>query len=115
MSRLKGCVNECCVSQQKKRKYKEKDSFCLNCGGRLLCLCKKCRAVLIDDYDGTLCNECKMKAREKNAKLLKFAGKSLVACGSVAVVFTTAFPKLRQISGIISRVKKKKQAKRHMA
>ncbi len=108
MGKLKGCTNEECVSCQKKKKYKEKDSFCINCGGILICLCKKCRTVLPCDAEGDLCEQCAQKAQEKSEKLLRIAKKTLLVGGSVAVVLKTAFPKLLQISSISAKLKKKK-------
>ncbi len=107
MGKLKGCTCEGCISAQKKKKYKEKDSYCINCGNALVLLCKKCRTPLAPEHEDALCSECAERAREKNEKTVKALGKAVLIGGSVAVVLTTAFPKLKQVSNITKKLKKK--------
>ncbi len=109
MARLKGCIAEECISCKKKKKYKEKDSYCVNCGGELSLICKKCRVVLDKDAQDKLCPDCAEAARVKNEKRVKLAGKALVLGAGSAIVLVTAFPKLKNVSALSKKLKKKKK------
>ena len=106
MPKIKACTNEACVANQKKKKYKKDDLFCLKCGEELSFICKKCRCILTEDQ-GALCDECEAKAREKAKKNVKILGKATMITASAAVVLVTAFPKLKKVSSLTKLIKKK--------
>lgn len=89
MGRVKGCVNEECVTHLKKIKYKETENFCSKCGVGLVYVCKghNCYTFL-EENDGTYCVRCQAKRDDNKDKVMKAAaqvGGIAVAAGGFAV------------------------------
>lgn len=87
MGKVKGCVNQDCISRQKKIKYKEAETVCPECGQNLSFVCPKCFTVLSEN-DGKYCIRCAEGKKDIRDKALKVAG-TTVGC-IVAVVGTVA-------------------------
>lgn len=87
MGKIKGCINQNCSANQKKKKYKEKETICPECGQELSFVCPKCFTVL-QENDGKYCIRCTEGKKDSRDKALKIAG-TAVSC-VVAIVGTVA-------------------------
>ena len=89
MGRVKGCVNEECITHLKNIKYKETENFCSKCGVGLVQVCKghNCYTFL-EENDGKYCVRCQAKRDDNKDKVKKaatYVGGMAVAAGGCAV------------------------------
>lgn len=98
MGRVKGCINETCVANQKKITYKEADDYCSKCGNKLYYVCKECYTQLPDDSE-KYCVRCLAEKQDRKDHTLKIAG-GVVAAVGIAVVSTG-----KQVIKVISKLK----------
>lgn len=65
MGRVKGCINEACIANQKKITFKEVDDYCSKCGNMLFYVCRECYTQLPDDA-AKYCESCTAKKQDRN-------------------------------------------------
>lgn len=93
MGRVKGCINHECSANQEKRKYKENDIICAECGQDLSYVCTKCFTALAES-DGKYCIRCSENKKDKRDKTLKIGGTAfgvLATVATIAVTIVSAF------------------------
>lgn len=104
MLRVKGCVNETCVANQKKITYKEADDYCSKCGSKLHYVCKECYTQLPDDSE-KYCVRCLAEKQDRKDKTknhaLKIAGGAVGAAG----VVVASIGKGKEIIKVIAKLK----------
>lgn len=93
MRRVKGCINNACVANQKKITYKIDDDFCSKCGNKLYYVCKKCYTQLPDDYSKKYCMRC-LAEKHDNQHEWKKAGSVALAVAPFALGFGKKFLKV---------------------
>lgn len=64
MGKVKGCINEACISNQKKITFKEVENYCSKCGDKLFYVCRECYTQLPDDAD-KYCERCIAKKQDR--------------------------------------------------
>ncbi len=92
--RSKGCPNEGCARNAKKHLYKADEHYCVECGSKLVYVCRgrDCfRPLVSDDPSVTLCAHCQAKRddrlqRARNTAAAVAGGAAGVAAGAKLVV-----------------------------
>ena len=86
MANVKGCLNDNCVENAKKTKFKEDALYCSKCGERLVYVCPSCFKEL-SDRNEKICSDCQRKKddnKEKRKEKIKAArGVALAAAKMV--------------------------------
>lgn len=82
--RSKGCPNEKCRRNSKNFFYKAEDNFCVECGSKLVYVCRECFGPLAsDDPSAILCARCQSEKEDQRDKVLKMGA---AVAGGAAVV-----------------------------
>ena len=76
---IKGCINEECIANKKKMKYKKDDVYCPKCGSKLVHVCKKCYRPI--EGDKKLCMRCEAGNKDMISNIKKVVG----AAGALAL------------------------------
>lgn len=92
-NRKKGCPNEACIMNSKKKRQKSDIDYCPKCGTKLVYVCVKCFREIEDiDRRHRICSLCEAKDAEKRQKVLDNvkngagkAGKVIVGVGTPIV------------------------------
>lgn len=83
--RSKGCPNEECARNSKKHLYKADEHYCVECGSKLVYVCRDCFGPLAgDDPSVVLCRRCQGKRDDRREKAVKVAGSVATAVVGVA-------------------------------
>lgn len=90
MSIIKGCINPDCEAYIRKRNYKEKDTYCSECGKELAFVCKKCHTRLTEPKKYCVLHESKKRDKTNNTKNV------LLGAASIAVTAATIIKKYRK-------------------
>jgi hypothetical protein len=83
MGRVKGCMNESCLANQKSITYKEENDYCSKCGNKLYNVCKKCYTQLPDNA-AKYCVRCLAEKQDRKDKAKDHARK--IGGGIVATI-----------------------------
>lgn len=87
MGRVKGCMNESCLANQKSITYKEENDYCPKCGNKLYNVCKKCYTQLPDNA-ARYCVRCIAEKQDRKDKAkdraLKIGVSMITAIGIAA-------------------------------
>ena len=83
--RSKGCPNEECKRNSKKYLYRAEDNYCVECGSKLVYVCRECSGPLASDEPSvTLCARCQSEKEDQRDKALKMG--AAVAGGAAGIV-----------------------------
>ncbi len=113
--RAKGCPNEACECNKKKRLYKADDRYCVKCGSELLWVCRRCfRRLHSDDPSQSLCRVCQAEHEDLIQKVKKGGGAIVGGVGTVvtggAIVAQKYGPQIAggaaKVAGAASRILK---------
>ena len=97
MGRVKGCINETCIANQKKFTFKEVDDYCSKCGNTLYYVCKKCHTQLPDDSE-KYCMRCLAEKQDRKDSALTIASGLVLTLGLVV-------SKGKKVINVISKLK----------
>lgn len=110
--RSKGCPNEECARNQEKFRYKANEHFCVECGTRLVYVCRKCFGHLDSDSpSAVLCGHCQAEVEDRNDRVVKAAGAAAAGVaglvGSAKIAVDRFGPELRRgVAAIMRQVGK---------
>ena len=101
MRRVKGCTNKACITNKKRKLYKEEDKYCSKCGKELNYVCKKCYTQLPND-SGKYCVRCIAEIDDRRDKQKKWAGVVVLGATGLAV---TVMKKGKNLLGFLNKLK----------
>lgn len=103
MARVKGCVNDKCITHKNKVLYKETEEYCSKCGNKLSYVCKtKNCYTFLEEYDGKYCIKCQVRKDDRRDEIKKGV---LQAGGVVLTIGGVAFKKGKEIVKHIPKLK----------
>lgn len=112
--RIKGCPNENCPENIKKKKYSADDNFCKKCGMPLIYVCAICHKEIEDIAGHRLCMSCEAAQKDDGGKLAhaaKNAGREVKQkAAKGAVVVKEKAPIALEKAKVIAKNKKAQKA-----
>ena len=82
--RKKGCPNQDCKRNKKKKRFAADNESCPDCGEKLVFVCKRCFGPIEDeDIKHRKCASCEAKAKDRKDKVVGVAKKGGLAIGGL--------------------------------
>lgn len=102
MKFVKGCTNDSCSMNEKKKKFKPTINYCPECGTELVAVCKSknCHQVL-ENPEAVFCVPCRAKKDDRKDKVKEGAA---VVVGTAALAGTAAVKNAGKIAKFATKI-----------